>query len=164
MAEEARRKLREKRLDLIVANDVTAPGAGFGSDTNVVRLLDAERPIESLPVLPKDEVAGRILDWVARRRRGARVARPPCAACAEPRLRRRTDRSALSSAATASGIWPRRLRLRSLRRSARRAREGLAPGRIGRLAGAPATAAPADRGCAPTQRPLKRSTSLGGSG
>ena len=74
---EARRKLREKGLDLIVANDVTAEGAGFGSDTNVVRLLDAVGLDEALPVLPKDEVAARILDWVAaRRRRRATATRP----------------------------------------------------------------------------------------
>jgi phosphopantothenoylcysteine decarboxylase / phosphopantothenate---cysteine ligase len=75
VTEEAARKLRDKRLDLIVANDVTAPGAGFGSDTNIVHLLDAEGGTESLPVLPKDEVAGRILDWVVRQRRRA-TARP----------------------------------------------------------------------------------------
>ena len=68
MAEEARRKLREKRCDLVVGNDVTAEGAGFGADTNVVRLVDASGLDELLPVLPKDEVAGRILDWVAARR------------------------------------------------------------------------------------------------
>jgi phosphopantothenoylcysteine decarboxylase/phosphopantothenate--cysteine ligase len=72
VTEEATRKLREKHLDLVVANDVTAPGAGFGSDTNIVQLLDAEGLSEALPVLPKEEVAGRILDWVVRRRqRGA---------------------------------------------------------------------------------------------
>src|SRR5262249_34575926 len=60
VAEEARRKLRAKHLDLIVANDVSAPGAGFGGDTNVVRLLDAGGLDETLPVLPKDEVASRI--------------------------------------------------------------------------------------------------------
>jgi phosphopantothenoylcysteine decarboxylase/phosphopantothenate--cysteine ligase len=72
---EARRKLRAKRLDLIVANDVTAPGAGFGADTNVVHLLDTAGLADALPVLPKDDVAGRILDWVVRRRR-----RPPATA------------------------------------------------------------------------------------
>ena len=68
VAAEARRKLREKRLDLIVANDVTAPGAGFGSDTNVVQLIGAGGETQALPVLPKEEVAGRILDWVVARR------------------------------------------------------------------------------------------------
>jgi phosphopantothenoylcysteine decarboxylase/phosphopantothenate--cysteine ligase len=67
--QEARRKLREKRLDLIVVNDVTAEGAGFESDTNLVRLLDRDGLDEPLPLLPKDEVAGRILDWLAARRR-----------------------------------------------------------------------------------------------
>jgi phosphopantothenoylcysteine decarboxylase / phosphopantothenate---cysteine ligase len=68
LAAEAQRKLRAKRLDLIVANDVTAPGAGFGGDTNVVRLFDADGGDTALPVLPKDDVAGRILDWVVARR------------------------------------------------------------------------------------------------
>jgi phosphopantothenoylcysteine decarboxylase/phosphopantothenate--cysteine ligase len=65
---EARRKLRAKHCDLIVANDVTRPGAGFASETNIVRLLDAAGLDEALPLLPKEEVAERILDWVARRR------------------------------------------------------------------------------------------------
>jgi len=69
---EARRKLAEKGLDLIVLNDVTAPGAEFGSDTNVVRLLDRRGADVRLPLLPKDDVAGRILDWLANRRRPRR--------------------------------------------------------------------------------------------
>jgi phosphopantothenoylcysteine decarboxylase / phosphopantothenate---cysteine ligase len=68
VAAEARRKLRAKHLDLVVANDVTAPGAAFGGDTNVVRLIDASGGDDLLPVLPKDEVAHRILDWVAKHR------------------------------------------------------------------------------------------------
>jgi phosphopantothenoylcysteine decarboxylase/phosphopantothenate--cysteine ligase len=74
VVEEARRKLGEKRLDLIVANDVTAPGAGFGTDTNVVRLLDARGLDAPLEKMAKDEVAGRILDWVVARR--AHATRP----------------------------------------------------------------------------------------
>ncbi len=74
---QARRKLRDKGLDLIVANDVTAEGAGFGSDTNVVRLIDTAGLDQALPVLPKDEVASRILDWVAARRRAGRGAVRP---------------------------------------------------------------------------------------
>lgn len=68
---EARRKLREKQLDLVVANDVTAEGAGFGTDTNVVRLIDVAGGDDALPILPKDEVAARILDWVCARRAAA---------------------------------------------------------------------------------------------
>ncbi len=56
----AREKLRRKGLDLIVANDVTLPGAGFGTDTNIATLVtaDAEQP---LPLMPKRELAERIL-------------------------------------------------------------------------------------------------------
>jgi phosphopantothenoylcysteine decarboxylase/phosphopantothenate--cysteine ligase len=75
VAAEARRKLREKRCDLIVANDVTAPDAGFGSDTNRVRLIDAHGLDEELPVLSKEDVAERIVDWVAGRVAGKRSRR-----------------------------------------------------------------------------------------
>jgi phosphopantothenoylcysteine decarboxylase/phosphopantothenate--cysteine ligase len=60
---EARRKLREKHLDLIVANDVTAPGAGFEVETNRVTIFDAQSE-EQLPLLTKREVAERILDRI----------------------------------------------------------------------------------------------------
>jgi phosphopantothenoylcysteine decarboxylase/phosphopantothenate--cysteine ligase len=72
----ATRKLRDKRLDLIVANDVTAPDAGFDVETNRVALLDARGGVEELPLLSKDEVAERLCDWIAsqrRPRRGQRV-------------------------------------------------------------------------------------------
>jgi phosphopantothenoylcysteine decarboxylase/phosphopantothenate--cysteine ligase len=59
----ARKKLKEKRLSLIVANDVTRPGSGFGSEANQVTLIDAAGA-EELPLLSKAEVAGRILDRV----------------------------------------------------------------------------------------------------
>ena len=59
----ARKKLKKKRLSLIVANDVTQPGGGFGSDTNRVTLIDA-MGAQELPLLSKAEVAGRILDRV----------------------------------------------------------------------------------------------------
>jgi len=58
----AKSKLAEKRLDLIVANDVTAPGAGFAHDTNVVTLIDRDGASEALPILPKYDVGQRILD------------------------------------------------------------------------------------------------------
>jgi phosphopantothenoylcysteine decarboxylase/phosphopantothenate--cysteine ligase len=61
----ARRKLVEKRLDLICANDVTAPDAGFAVDTNRVTILDREGGREDLPLLSKYETAARILDRLA---------------------------------------------------------------------------------------------------
>lgn len=55
------RKLAEKNLDLLVANDVTRPGAGFGGDTNIVTLIFADGSVKELPQLSKKEVARRIL-------------------------------------------------------------------------------------------------------
>ncbi len=63
----ALRKLRAKGLDLIVANDVGAPGAGFEHDTNQVLILGADGSAEKLPVLSKAEVARCIMDAAARR-------------------------------------------------------------------------------------------------
>jgi phosphopantothenoylcysteine decarboxylase / phosphopantothenate---cysteine ligase len=60
----AQRKLQEKNLDMIVANDVTVPGAGFEVDTNIVRLLYADGRSEELPQLRKDELAHRLLDRI----------------------------------------------------------------------------------------------------
>jgi phosphopantothenoylcysteine decarboxylase/phosphopantothenate--cysteine ligase len=60
----ARDKLQRKGLDLIVANDVTAPGSGFGSDTNQVVILDASGGAERLPLLSKRRVADRVLDRI----------------------------------------------------------------------------------------------------
>jgi phosphopantothenoylcysteine decarboxylase/phosphopantothenate--cysteine ligase len=65
MTANARRKLMEKGLDLIVANDITAPGSGFGADTNKVTIIDKEGKAEKLPLLTKGEVADRVLDRVA---------------------------------------------------------------------------------------------------
>ncbi|MFZ5633395.1 MAG: bifunctional phosphopantothenoylcysteine decarboxylase/phosphopantothenate--cysteine ligase CoaBC [Bacillota bacterium] len=62
--ENARQKLARKNLDLLVANDVTMPGAGFGADTNIVKLFFAGGRSESLPVMDKSEVAHKILDAV----------------------------------------------------------------------------------------------------
>ena len=57
----ARFKLEKKNLDLIVANDVTAEGAGFGVDTNIVTLI-SRNDSTPLPKMSKREVADRILD------------------------------------------------------------------------------------------------------
>jgi phosphopantothenoylcysteine decarboxylase / phosphopantothenate---cysteine ligase len=61
----AHRKLAEKKLDLIVANDITAEGAGFAVDTNLVTLLEPSDQAQALPKLAKEEVAQVILDRVA---------------------------------------------------------------------------------------------------
>lgn len=61
LVEFAREKLVKKRADFVVANDVTAEGAGFGVDTNKVLFVTADAA-EELPLLTKREVAGRILD------------------------------------------------------------------------------------------------------
>ena len=60
----ARQKLIGKGLDLIVANDVTEAGAGFGHDTNRVQLLSADGAVEALACLPKSEVAEQIVGRV----------------------------------------------------------------------------------------------------
>jgi phosphopantothenoylcysteine decarboxylase/phosphopantothenate--cysteine ligase len=60
----ARRKLADKRLDFVVANDVTAPGAGFDADTNQVEFFLADGRRVPIPLLPKRQVAERILDEV----------------------------------------------------------------------------------------------------
>jgi phosphopantothenoylcysteine decarboxylase/phosphopantothenate--cysteine ligase len=66
LMENAEVKLREKNLDLIVANDVTQPGAGFGVDTNIVKILDAHGKVRKIPLMSKDEVADIILDQVVK--------------------------------------------------------------------------------------------------
>jgi phosphopantothenoylcysteine decarboxylase/phosphopantothenate--cysteine ligase len=63
-------KVRRKNLDLMVANDITDPDSGFGSDTNRVVLIDRELRVEELPVLTKYQVSQRILDRVVPLLRG----------------------------------------------------------------------------------------------
>ncbi|MFP3879428.1 MAG: bifunctional phosphopantothenoylcysteine decarboxylase/phosphopantothenate--cysteine ligase CoaBC [Dehalococcoidia bacterium] len=60
----ARHKLQQKKLDLVVANDITASASGFGADLNQVTMVDRDGKIDSLPLRPKREVAERILDRV----------------------------------------------------------------------------------------------------
>ena len=63
MVENSRAKLEKKNIDMIVANNLKQEGAGFGTDTNVVTLLSKEDMIE-LPLLSKEEVADRLLDYI----------------------------------------------------------------------------------------------------
>jgi phosphopantothenoylcysteine decarboxylase / phosphopantothenate---cysteine ligase len=68
----AGKKLAEKNLDMVVANDISQPGAGFDVDTNIVKLLFREGRVEELPIMGKEELADVILDRIAemRKKRG----------------------------------------------------------------------------------------------
>lgn len=67
MLENSKAKLEKKNLDLIVANNVKVAGAGFGTDTNVVTLISKKEIIE-LPIMSKDEVADKLLDYIMNNR------------------------------------------------------------------------------------------------
>jgi phosphopantothenoylcysteine decarboxylase/phosphopantothenate--cysteine ligase len=60
----ARKKLKGKNLDMVVANDVSKAGAGFDVDTNIVRLIFRDGGMEELPIMGKEELADVILDRV----------------------------------------------------------------------------------------------------
>lgn len=62
LAVNAQRKLTEKHLDMIVANDVSAPGSGFDGDTNIATVIDRSGAVRALPLMSKDELADRIYD------------------------------------------------------------------------------------------------------
>jgi phosphopantothenoylcysteine decarboxylase / phosphopantothenate---cysteine ligase len=66
----AREKLAAKALDLVVVNDATESGAGFGVDTNRVTLLGADGTAEEVPLMRKDGVADAILDRIEALLRG----------------------------------------------------------------------------------------------
>jgi phosphopantothenoylcysteine decarboxylase/phosphopantothenate--cysteine ligase len=63
---EAVRKCREKKLEFIVANDVTQKGSGFGTDTDKVTFVFADGTLKFFPLMTKVRVAKRILDEVSR--------------------------------------------------------------------------------------------------
>jgi phosphopantothenoylcysteine decarboxylase/phosphopantothenate--cysteine ligase len=60
--ENVQKKLKEKKLDLIVLNDVSEEGAGFGVDTNIVTIIDKKGSVQDYPLMKKIEVADIILD------------------------------------------------------------------------------------------------------
>ncbi|OPY58011.1 MAG: Coenzyme A biosynthesis bifunctional protein CoaBC [Pelotomaculum sp. PtaU1.Bin035] len=64
LEQNARLKLEKKNLDLLVANDVSLPGAGFGKDTNIAKLVFPGGRIVSLPKMDKSALAHRILDEI----------------------------------------------------------------------------------------------------
>ena len=62
LAANAKKKLREKNLDMIVANDVTQDGSGFDGDTNIATIVDRSGASRALPLMTKNELADQILD------------------------------------------------------------------------------------------------------
>jgi phosphopantothenoylcysteine decarboxylase/phosphopantothenate--cysteine ligase len=66
LIENAEKKLRSKKEDLFVANDVSQPGAGFEVDTNIVTILSRRGKRKDLPLMAKDEVADIILNQIAK--------------------------------------------------------------------------------------------------
>lgn len=67
MLEHSAAKLEKKKLDMVVANNLKVPGAGFGVDTNVVTILTREGVTE-LPLMGKDQVAEKLLDAIEEQR------------------------------------------------------------------------------------------------
>ena len=64
MVENSRAKLAKKKMDMICATNLKVAGAGFGVDTNVLTVITAGG-VEELPLMSKEEAAGRILDRAA---------------------------------------------------------------------------------------------------
>jgi phosphopantothenoylcysteine decarboxylase/phosphopantothenate--cysteine ligase len=73
VVEYARSKMKKKNLDIVVANDITKPGAGFNTDTNIATILTmGNENASELPMMTKRELADRILDEVVRLRSGVK--------------------------------------------------------------------------------------------
>ncbi|MPN47616.1 hypothetical protein SDC9_195219 [bioreactor metagenome] len=68
MVENSRRKLQNKKLDMIAANNLKEAGAGFGGDTNLLTLITPENEI-ALPMMTKDEAANRLFDEILLRQK-----------------------------------------------------------------------------------------------
>ena len=60
----AKKKLKSKNLDMIVANDVSRGDSGFQTDTNIVKIIHSDGHVEELPLMSKHDVADRILDKI----------------------------------------------------------------------------------------------------
>jgi phosphopantothenoylcysteine decarboxylase/phosphopantothenate--cysteine ligase len=73
----ARAKMKKKKLDLVVANDITKKGAGFNTDTNIATILTHLGGKQDLPLMSKREMADKILDQIVKLRKKKAVAKPP---------------------------------------------------------------------------------------
>ncbi len=72
----AKDKIKRKNLDMIVANDVTAPGAGFVVDTNIIKIIDRDGQMTDFPLMSKEKVAGVILDHIIKLKNQRRLRGP----------------------------------------------------------------------------------------
>ena len=63
-------KAKSKGVDLLVANDITDEGSGFGADTNRVTLIEPDGSLDALDLMPKREVARRLWDRIIEMRGG----------------------------------------------------------------------------------------------
>ena len=82
---EAARKCREKGLDLVVANDVTEPGSGFGTGTNRVSFVSADGRVDRLPLMSKQSVARRIVRLAVAAAEAKSAGADPCRRMCAPR-------------------------------------------------------------------------------
>ncbi len=67
LLERAKEKLSKKNLDIIVANSLRKEGAGFGTDTNIITILDKDGNMEALPCMQKTEAADKLLDCILKK-------------------------------------------------------------------------------------------------
>jgi phosphopantothenoylcysteine decarboxylase/phosphopantothenate--cysteine ligase len=65
LTENAKKKLKGKNLDMIVANDVSRADSGFETDTNIVKIIYSDGKVEELALMTKDEVADLVLDRIS---------------------------------------------------------------------------------------------------
>ena len=65
MIENSIKKLNSKNIDMICANNLKTPGAGFGTDTNIITLIDKNGVTEELPLQSKEAAAMKIIDHAA---------------------------------------------------------------------------------------------------
>jgi phosphopantothenoylcysteine decarboxylase/phosphopantothenate--cysteine ligase len=64
LLQNAEKKIKAKNFDLIMANDVTEEGAGFGSDTNIVQFVAKDGSVEAMPIMSKSEVADQLISRI----------------------------------------------------------------------------------------------------
>ncbi len=76
LLDHAQDKIKRKNLDMIVANDVTAPGAGFSVDTNIIKIIDRDGQTTDFPMMSKEKVAGEILDHMIKLKSQRRLRGP----------------------------------------------------------------------------------------